>query len=67
VLPKGEFDEQHVPGAIHIPLRKIDPGVEEMVKVMATRDLPNVPVTTSAGELIGLLVREDVERTVHER
>jgi rhodanese-related sulfurtransferase len=27
VLPKGEFDEQHLPGAIHIPLRKIDPRV----------------------------------------
>jgi hypothetical protein len=40
---------------------------EEMAKVMAARDLPNVPVTTSAGDLIGLLVREDVERAVHER
>ena len=27
VLPKEEFDEQHLPGAIHIPLRKIDPEV----------------------------------------
>jgi rhodanese-related sulfurtransferase len=27
VLPKEEFDEQHLPGAIHIPLRKIGPGV----------------------------------------
>jgi rhodanese-related sulfurtransferase len=27
VLPKKEFDEQHLPGAIHIPLRQIDPGV----------------------------------------
>jgi CBS domain-containing protein len=42
-------------------------AIEEMAKVMAARDLPNVPVTTSAGELIGLLVREDVERAVHER
>ena len=40
-------------------------AIEELAKVMATRDLPNVPVTTSAGELIGLLVREDVERAVH--
>jgi rhodanese-related sulfurtransferase len=24
VLPKKEFDEQHLPGAIHLPLRKID-------------------------------------------
>ncbi|MDQ1402534.1 MAG: phage shock protein [Actinomycetota bacterium] len=23
VLPKDEFDEEHLPGAVHIPLRKI--------------------------------------------
>jgi rhodanese-related sulfurtransferase len=27
VLPKEEFDEQHLPGAIHIPLRDIDTEV----------------------------------------
>jgi rhodanese-related sulfurtransferase len=27
VLPKEEFDAQHLPGAIHLPLRKIDAGV----------------------------------------
>jgi len=27
VLPREEFDEQHLPGAIHLPLRKIDAGV----------------------------------------
>jgi rhodanese-related sulfurtransferase len=27
VLPKKEFDEQHLPGAIHIPLRNIDARV----------------------------------------
>lgn len=27
VLPQEEFHEQHLPGAIHIPLRKIDAGV----------------------------------------
>jgi rhodanese-related sulfurtransferase len=27
VLPQREFDEQHLPGAIHLPLRKIDQGV----------------------------------------
>jgi predicted transcriptional regulator len=41
-------------------------AIEEIAKVMVTRDLPNVLVTTSAGELIGLFVREDVERAVHE-
>ena len=24
VLPREEYDEWHLPGAIHIPLRKID-------------------------------------------
>jgi len=42
-------------------------AIEKLAKVMATRDLPNVPVTTSAGELIGLLVRGDAERAAHER
>ena len=27
VLPKKEFDAQHLPGAIHLTLRKIDSGV----------------------------------------
>jgi rhodanese-related sulfurtransferase len=26
VLPKEAFDAQHLPGAIHLPLRKIDAG-----------------------------------------
>jgi rhodanese-related sulfurtransferase len=26
-LPKKEFDAQHLPGAIHLPLPKIDAGV----------------------------------------
>jgi hypothetical protein len=39
----------------------------EMAELMAIRDLPNAPVTTSAGELIDLLVREDAERAAHER
>jgi CBS domain-containing protein len=42
-------------------------AIEELAKAMAARDLPNVPVTTSAGELIGLLVREDVKKAVHAR
>ena len=36
--------------------------IAEIAEFMAEHDVPNVPVTTSAGELIGLLVREDVER-----
>ena len=42
-------------------------AIDEMAEFMATHDLPNAPVTTSAGELIGLLVREDAERAAHER
>jgi CBS domain-containing protein len=40
--------------------------IAEMAAVLAEHDLPNAPVTTSAGKLIGLLVREDVERTARE-
>jgi CBS domain-containing protein len=41
----------------HVPIAQI-------AEFMAEHDVPKVPVTTSAGELIGLLVlvREDVER-----
>ena len=42
-------------------------AIGKMAEFMAAHDLPNAPVTTSAGELIGLLVREDVERAAHER
>ena len=41
--------------------------IAEMAELMAKRELPNVPVTTSAGELIGLLVREDAERAAPGR
>ena len=33
--------------------------IAEMAEFMATHDLPNVPVTTSEGELIGLLRLEE--------
>ena len=42
-------------------------AIDEMARFMTTHDLPNVPVTTSAGELIGLLIREDAERAAHDR
>jgi hypothetical protein len=41
-------------------------AIAETAELMATRDLPNAPVTTSAGELIGLLVRADAERAANE-
>jgi CBS domain-containing protein len=42
-------------------------AIAAMTEFMAKRDLPNAPVTTSAGKLIGLLVREDAERAAHKR
>jgi rhodanese-related sulfurtransferase len=39
VLPKEEFDEQHLPGAIHIPLRSIDTDV---VRARLTLERPVV-------------------------
>ena len=42
-------------------------SIAEMAAFMAEHDLPNVPVTTSGGVLIGLLVREDAERAARER
>jgi rhodanese-related sulfurtransferase len=38
VLPKEEFDTQHLPGAIHLPLRRIDAGV----RAALDRDRPVV-------------------------
>jgi CBS domain-containing protein len=39
------------------------PNIEigEVAAFMAEHDLPNMPVTTSRGELVGLLLREEVE------
>jgi CBS domain-containing protein len=41
-------------------------GVLAMAAVMVEHDLPNAPVTTSDGRLVGLLVREDLLRAAHE-
>jgi rhodanese-related sulfurtransferase len=39
VLPREEFDEQHLPGAIHLPLRKID---DAMVRASLDPERPVV-------------------------
>ena len=39
-------------------------AIAEMAEFMAEHDLPNVPVTTSEGELIGLLLREEARSAV---
>jgi rhodanese-related sulfurtransferase len=31
VLPSPEFEEDHLPGAIHIPLKRIDSGATEVL------------------------------------
>jgi len=35
-------------------------SIEDIAKFMATHDLPNCPITTSDGRLVGLLRREDL-------
>jgi predicted transcriptional regulator len=39
-------------------------SIEEMAKFMAEHNLQNSPITTSDGRLVGLLIREDAERTL---
>jgi CBS domain-containing protein len=41
-------------------------SIEEMAVFMGEHNLPNSPITTSDGKLVGLLVREDAEKAAHE-
>jgi Mg/Co/Ni transporter MgtE len=41
-------------------------SILEMASFMLEHDLPNSPVTTSDGRLVGLLVRDDAVRVAHE-
>src|ERR687888_2622564 len=41
-------------------------AIEEMAEFMTEHDLPNAPITTSDGRLVGLLRREDAARVAHE-
>lgn len=38
----------------------VDPS--ELARLMIDHDLPNVPITTNGGVLVGLLLREDAAR-----
>jgi len=38
-----------------------------LARLMADHDLPNVPITTNDGRLVGLLLREDADRVARER
>jgi Mg/Co/Ni transporter MgtE len=40
--------------------------LDRMVERMRRQDLSNLPVTTSEGRLVGLLVREDAERALSD-
>lgn len=40
--------------------------IGDMAEVLVDRDLPNVPITTSDGRLVGLLRREDALHAFHE-
>jgi predicted transcriptional regulator len=40
--------------------------IAEMAEQLVERDLPNVPITTSDGRLVGLLKREDALRAWHQ-
>ena len=41
-------------------------AIEEMASFMIEHDVPNAPITTSDGRLVGLLRREDAARSAHE-
>jgi CBS domain-containing protein len=41
-------------------------SIEEMAVFMGKHNLPNSPITSSDGKLVGLLVREDAEKSAHE-
>jgi len=40
--------------------------VEELAQYMAEHDLPNAPITTSDGRLVGLITLEDAARVAHK-
>jgi CBS domain-containing protein len=40
--------------------------ISDMAQVLVDRDLPNAPITTSDGKLVGLLRREDALHAWHE-
>ena len=59
-LRKG--DEEHVDRVMRPGPSTFRPhaSIDDIAKFMATHDLPNCPITTSDGRLVGLLRREDL-------
>ena len=41
-------------------------SILEMAAFMVEHDLPNAPITSSDGRLVGLLIRDDAVRAAHE-
>ena len=64
-----EGDDLTVESAMRPGPSTLRPHVEiaEVAEFMAEHDLPNMPVTTSWGELIGLLLREEVDQATRPR
>jgi CBS domain-containing protein len=60
----GRDDDVAIEAAMRPGPSTLRPNIEiaEVAAFMAEHDLPNMPVTTSRGELVGLLLREEVKQ-----
>jgi CBS domain-containing protein len=60
----GRDDDVTVESAMRPGPSTLRPNIEiaEVAAFMAEHDLPNMPVTTSWGELVGVLLREEVKQ-----
>ena len=65
----GRDDDVTIEAAMRPGPSTLRPNIEiaEVAAFMAEHDLPNMPVTTAGGELVGLLLREEVELAVGRR
>jgi predicted transcriptional regulator len=65
----GRNDDVTIEAAMRPGPSTLRPNIEiaEVAAFMAEHDLPNMPVTTAWGELVGLLLREEVEQAAGRR
>ena len=65
----GRDDDVTIETAMRPGPSTLRPNIEiaEVATFMAEHDLPNTPVTTAWGELVGLLLREEVEQAAGRR
>lgn len=63
-----EGDEDTAEAAMRPGPGTFRPNVEipALAEIMADHNLPNLPITTNDGVLVGLLLREDAERVLRE-